>query len=92
MPEKIYPACFNAGYESKLVAEVDVTLNQDNYIEIVLSENAKSNLEGVVLKTTTRHRKIPQPFLVFNAATPHYPAGWLPILSAALQIVIPVKY
>jgi len=65
----------NAGYESKLVAEVDVTLNQDNYIEIVLSENAKSNLEGVVLKTTTRRQENTAALLSFQRSNTALSSG-----------------
>lgn len=44
----------NVGYETKSIGDVDVTANQENYLEIVLQENAKGSLEGVVLKTSSR--------------------------------------
>ena len=36
----------NVGYQTKEVTEVDVTANQENYLEIVLPD--KSNLEAVI--------------------------------------------
>lgn len=42
----------NAGYETKEIADVDVTANQENYLEIVLQD--KTNLTGVVIKTSSR--------------------------------------
>lgn len=56
----------NTGYETKLVAEVEVGLNQDNYFEIVLSESNKSNLEGVVVKATTRRQENTAALLTFQ--------------------------
>ena len=45
----------NTGYQTKSIAEVDVTANQENYLEIVLMDNA--NLEGVILKSTSRKQE-----------------------------------
>jgi CarboxypepD_reg-like domain len=56
----------NAGYEAKSVSEVDVTANQENYLEIVLKENAKSNLTGVTLTSTSRRVESTSALLTFQ--------------------------
>jgi len=45
----------NTGYETKEITEVDVTANQENYLEIILQD--KASLEGVTLKTTSRKQE-----------------------------------
>ena len=65
----------NTGYEAKLVSEVDVTLNQENYIEIVLAESSKTNLEGVVLKTTTRRQENTAALLSFQRSNTALSSG-----------------
>jgi TonB-dependent receptor len=47
----------SAGYESKEVTDIEVSLNGDNNIEIILQESAKTNLETVVLRTTSRRQE-----------------------------------
>lgn len=47
----------NAGYETKQVTDIDVAVNQDNYIEIIMAESIRSSMEGVVVKATTRRQE-----------------------------------
>ena len=54
----------NTGYQTKSISEVDVTANQENYLEIVLED--KSNLEGVVIKTTSRKQENTAALLTFQ--------------------------
>ncbi|MCY7310305.1 MAG: TonB-dependent receptor [Chitinophagaceae bacterium] len=54
----------NTGYETKSVSEVDVTANQENYLEIVLQD--KATLEGVTLKTTSRKQENTTALLSFQ--------------------------
>lgn len=65
----------SAGYETKMVSEVDVTLNQENYMEIVMAESAKSNLEGVVVKTTTRRQENTSALLTFQRSNTALSSG-----------------
>ncbi|MCX8020584.1 MAG: TonB-dependent receptor [Chitinophagaceae bacterium] len=45
------------GYETKVINEVDVQSGIENYLEIVLTESQKSNLEGVTVKATSRRQE-----------------------------------
>lgn len=54
----------NVGYETKEITEVDVTANQENYLEIVLKD--KSTLEGVTLKSTFRRQENTTALLTFQ--------------------------
>ncbi len=56
----------NAGYETKEITDVEAALNQENYLEIVMQESAKSNLEGVVIKTTSRRQENTSSLLAFQ--------------------------
>jgi hypothetical protein len=65
----------NAGYEAKSVSEVDVTANQENYLEIVLKENAKSNLTGVTLTSTSRRVESTSALLTFQRSNTALSSG-----------------
>lgn len=54
----------NTGYETKNVSEVEVGVNQENYIEIVLTD--KSSLENVVIRTTSRRQENTSALLSFQ--------------------------
>ncbi len=54
------------GYETKEVAEVDVTAAQENFLEIVLKQSSKSNLEGVVVKATSKRQETTNALLSFQ--------------------------
>jgi TonB-dependent receptor len=56
----------NAGYETKEITEVDVIANGDNYLEVILIENAKSNLEGVTVKSSSRRQENTTALLSFQ--------------------------
>ena len=45
----------NVGYVTKEITNVDVTANQENYLEIILQDN--KSLEGVTLKSTSRKQE-----------------------------------
>ena len=47
----------NAGYATKAVTDVEVSLKGENYLEIILEESRQSDLTGVVLKTTSRRQE-----------------------------------
>ncbi len=63
----------NVGYETKSVSEVDVTANQENYLEIVLQD--KANLEGVVIKTTSRRQENTTALLTFQRSNTALSSG-----------------
>ncbi|HWR34231.1 MAG TPA: TonB-dependent receptor [Chitinophagaceae bacterium] len=63
----------NAGYETKSVSEVDVTANQENYMEIVLQD--KSTLEGVTLKSTSRRQENTAALLTFQRSNTALSSG-----------------
>ncbi len=63
----------NTGYETKSISEVDVTANQENYLEIVLQD--KSALEGVVLKTTSRKQENTTALLTFQRSNTAMSSG-----------------
>lgn len=65
----------SVGYETKEVTEVDVTANQDNYMEFVLTENAKSNLEGVVIKSTSKRQENTAALLTFQRSNTAMSSG-----------------
>ena len=65
----------NAGYESKQVNEVEALTNQENYLEIVLEESSKSNLTGVVLKTTSRRQENTSALLAFQKSNTALSSG-----------------
>jgi len=54
----------NTGYETKSISEVEIGTNQENYIEIVLTD--KSSLENVVIKTTSRRQENTSALLSFQ--------------------------
>ena len=54
----------NTGYETKSIPEVEIGTNQENYIEIVLTD--KSSLENVVIKTTSRRQENTSALLSFQ--------------------------
>ncbi len=56
----------NAGYETKEITEIDVLNNQDNYLEIVLQESAKTSLEGVTIRTSSRRQENTNALLSFQ--------------------------
>ena len=47
----------NAGNATKAVTDVEISLNGENYLEIILEESRQSDLTGVVLKTTSRRQE-----------------------------------
>ncbi|MBL7746065.1 MAG: TonB-dependent receptor [Chitinophagaceae bacterium] len=63
----------NAGYESKSITDVDVTANQENYLEIVLQD--KSNLEGVFLKSSSRKLENTGALLTFQRSNTALSSG-----------------
>ena len=63
----------NTGYETKSVSEVDVTANQENYLEIILQD--KSNLEGVTLKVTSRRQENTAALLTFQRSNTAMSSG-----------------
>jgi hypothetical protein len=56
----------NAGYESKQVADVVVNPNQENILEIVLQESAKSNLQSITLTSSSRRQENTSALLSFQ--------------------------
>ena len=63
----------NTGYETKEITDVDVTANQENYLEIVLQD--KSTLEGVILKTTSRRQENTTALLTFQRSNTALSSG-----------------
>lgn len=63
----------NTGYQTKSISDVDVTINQENYLEIVLED--KSNLEGVVIKTTSRKQENTAALLTFQRSNTALSSG-----------------
>ncbi len=63
----------NTGYQTKSISDVDVTANQENYLEIVLED--KSNLEGVVIKTTSRKQENTAALLTFQRSNTALSSG-----------------
>lgn len=63
----------NTGYETKSVSEVDVAVNQENYLEIVLQD--KTNLEGVTVKTTSRRQENTTALLAFQRSNTALSSG-----------------
>lgn len=62
-----------AGYESKSLNDVEVLLNQDNYLEIVLQD--RNSMEGVVLKTTSRKLESTAALLTFQRSNTALSSG-----------------
>ena len=56
----------NAGYESKQVTDVVVNPNQENILEIVLQESAKSNLQSITLTSSSRRQENTSALLSFQ--------------------------
>lgn len=71
--EKYTLTVSNTGYETKSVSEVDVTANQENYLEIILQD--KSNLEGVTLKVTSRRQENTAALLTFQRSNTAMSSG-----------------
>ena len=63
----------NTGYQSKEVTDVDVTINQENYLEIVLQD--KSSLEGVTIKTSSRKQENTSALLTFQRSNTAMSSG-----------------
>lgn len=62
-----------AGYEPKEISDVDVTANQENYLEIVLQD--KASLEGVTLKATSRRQENTSALLTFQRSNTALSSG-----------------
>ena len=57
----------NAGYTNKIIGDIEVTDNLDNNsIEIVLEDNANSNLTGVTVVATSRRQENTNALLTFQ--------------------------
>jgi hypothetical protein len=56
----------NAGYEPKQVRDVEVRPSQDNFIEIVLQESSKSNLQTITLSSSSRRQENTSALLSFQ--------------------------
>ena len=57
----------NTGYSTKTIADIELSPNPDNnYLEVVLEDNAKSNLSGVTVVATTRRQENTNALLAFQ--------------------------
>ncbi|MFM2118446.1 MAG: hypothetical protein RL316_1636, partial [Bacteroidota bacterium] len=56
----------NAGYESKQVVDVLINPSQENILEIVLQESAKSNLQSITLTSSSRRQENTSALLSFQ--------------------------
>ncbi|HNU13723.1 MAG TPA: TonB-dependent receptor, partial [Chitinophagaceae bacterium] len=63
----------NVGYQTKEITDVDVTANQDNYLEIVLQD--KSSLEGVTIRTSSRRQENTTALLTFQRSNTALSSG-----------------
>lgn len=54
------------GHEAKTITEVEVQRNQDNVLDIVMKESAKSTLEGVTIRSTPRRQESTNALLTFQ--------------------------
>lgn len=54
------------GYETKEVADVDVSATGENVLEVILSESSASKLEGVVVKATSKRQESTNALLSFQ--------------------------
>jgi hypothetical protein len=54
------------GYETKEIKDVEALLNQDNYLEVILKEGAKTKLEGVTITATSRRQENTAALLSFQ--------------------------
>lgn len=63
----------NTGYQTKEITDVDVTANQDNYLEIVLED--KSSLEGVTIRTSSRRQENTTALLTFQRSNTALSSG-----------------
>ena len=56
----------NAGYESKQVVDILINPSQENILEIVLQESAKSNLQSITLTSSSRRQENTSALLSFQ--------------------------
>ena len=63
----------NTGYQTKEITDVDVTANQENYLEIVLQD--KSNLEAVIIKTSSRKQESTNALITFQRSNTALSSG-----------------
>ncbi|MBM3159408.1 MAG: TonB-dependent receptor [Bacteroidetes bacterium] len=56
----------NTGYESKQVADILASPNQENILEIVMQESAKSNLQSITLTSSSRRQENTSALLSFQ--------------------------
>lgn len=56
----------NTGYDAKEILAVEATLNQDNFLEIVMQESVKSNLQAITLSSSSRRQENTSALLSFQ--------------------------
>ena len=57
----------NTGYSTKTIADIELSKNPDNnYLEVVLEDNAKNNLSAVTVVATTRRQENTNALLAFQ--------------------------
>ncbi len=57
----------NTGYKTKTISDIEVTQNlSNNYVEVVMEDNAKSDLTGVTVVATTRRQENTNALLTFQ--------------------------
>lgn len=56
----------NTGYEAKQIADIVANPNQENILEIVLQESAKSNLQSITLTSSSRRQENTSALLSFQ--------------------------
>jgi TonB-dependent receptor len=56
----------NIGYEAKQIADIVANPNQENILEIVLQESAKSNLQSITLTSSSRRQENTSALLSFQ--------------------------
>lgn len=65
----------NTGYTSKDVQEIEVTENQENYIEIILEESKQTSLEGVTVRASSRRQENTSALLTFQRSNTALSSG-----------------
>lgn len=56
----------NTGYDAKEILAIEATLNQDNFLEIVMQESVKSNLQAITLSSSSRRQENTSALLSFQ--------------------------
>ncbi|MFM2139598.1 MAG: hypothetical protein RJA57_1905 [Bacteroidota bacterium] len=63
------------GYTTKEVSDVEAVLNRDNYLEIVMQLNGRSNLEGVTVRASSRRQENTSALLTFQRSNTALSSG-----------------